>query len=84
MKDVAKAMGYRWAALILSLFTIWEIIERLISVSLSRWTNDVELRNMTSLPATSERRQELNNYYLRVYATFGLMHGEILSKRIVW
>ena len=64
--------------LLLVLFTVQQVAERGSDVSLSRWTDDPQLNNLTALPADSEERVFLNNYYLVVYAGIGVVHGMLI------
>ena len=64
--------------LLLLLFTVQQVAERIGDVSLTRWTDDPQLKNLTALPADSEERVFLNNYYLGVYAGIGVVHGTLI------
>ena len=75
MKDFAEAIGYGWVVVMLTLFVVQQSAERSLDLSLSQWTDDPQLSNLTALPPDSSDRLYLNNYYLTVYAGFGLIHG---------
>ena len=76
MKDFAEAIGYGWVVGMLALFVAQQTAERSLDLSLSQWTDDPQLNNLTALPPDSSDRLYLNNYYLTVYAGFGLIHGK--------
>ncbi|KAK7503044.1 hypothetical protein BaRGS_00005670, partial [Batillaria attramentaria] len=69
--ELARALGGRYALLMLVLFTIYNIASLGGNLWLSAWTDDTELSN-SSLPADSSRRQDLNSFYLGVYAALGV------------
>ncbi|KAK7503669.1 hypothetical protein BaRGS_00005208, partial [Batillaria attramentaria] len=75
LKEMSSNLGYSWVFLYLVLFLAQQGAERYGSVSLSQWTDDPQLSNLTSLPADSKERMELNNYYLTLFAGFGVIHA---------
>ncbi|XP_070188571.1 multidrug resistance-associated protein 1-like [Littorina saxatilis] len=70
--ELAKALGFRYSLVMLVLFTIYNVAALGGNLWLSVWTDDAELSNLTALPPDSDRRRELNDFYLGIYAALGL------------
>ncbi|XP_025097264.1 multidrug resistance-associated protein 1-like [Pomacea canaliculata] len=69
--DLARAMGLKYASIMLLFFTIYNAASLGSNLWLSEWTDDTELAN-ASLPADSDRRRQLNDFYLGLYAGLGI------------
>lgn len=73
--DLARAMGLKYASIMLLFFTIYNAASLGSNLWLSEWTDDTELAN-ASLPADSDRRRQLNDFYLGLYAGLGIAQSE--------
>lgn len=78
--DFAKGIGYRWVVLLLWLFVVQQSAERLGEVTLSQWTDDPKLSNLTALHSDSADRMDLNKYYITVLIAYGVTHGKCLDE----
>ncbi|KAK3596925.1 hypothetical protein CHS0354_002487 [Potamilus streckersoni] len=71
LKTCAKSTGIVVTILIFLLFGIYNVIAMYSSIWLANWTSDLDLHNLTLLPANSSERIHKNQYYVGVYGFLG-------------
>lgn len=71
-----KALGYKSAFMLVCLFGLFEATTVASSYCLATWASDVNLHNLTTLPAESDDRTYWNIFYLGVYGAIAVVQGK--------
>jgi hypothetical protein len=69
-----KAIGLPQCVMILLCFAAFKACEIVRSMLIKDWTEDKSLNNLTLLPGESDERYQENQYYIQMFALFGLVH----------
>ncbi|KAK3596927.1 hypothetical protein CHS0354_002489 [Potamilus streckersoni] len=78
LKTCAKSTGIVVTILIFLLFGIYNVIAMYSSIWLANWTSDLDLHNLTLLPANSSERIHKNQYYVGVYGFLGVLQVTLI------
>ena len=83
-KEYARSLGYIYTLWIVLAYIFYEAGAVLANIWLSKWTDDVDLNNLTTFPGNSSERMDRNNYYLAFYGGFGAMQGKGAFVVVFW